>query len=266
MSKSTKKVSKEVVTKSESKFNLPKVTIPKVDFKKLVDRYNSDKVVKGIILAIVFLFSFALVDLLVQYLNNSYSVAIVNGVRLTKSQYYDRLEKTYGLTTVKNLIQEELVVQGASKENVTVDAQEVQDRLNEYYNENGGKDAVLATLAANGLTEEDVKGQVRVGLLLEKTLSKQVTYTDKELEDFFKQYQSVIYGTEKVKFADKKEEIKQYYVNKQVGDLKDGWIADLESKAKIQNNVEKQAEYGFLKTTITIVKNLYNEIKMNMSK
>lgn len=260
MAKSTKTV------KTENTMKKFQFKLPKFDFSKLVERYKSDKFLKGVVLALIFVFSFALVDLLVQYLNNSYSIAIVNGVRVTRGEYLDRLEKTYGITTAQNLVQEELVRQGAAKDGVTVTTEDVQNRLNEYYNENGGKDAVLATLKANNVTEEDVRGQIQVGLLLEKTLSKKVTYTDAQLEDFFKQYKSVIYGTEKVKFEDKKEDIKQYYVNKEVQNLKDGWLSTLETEAKIQNNIQTSPKYGFLKTTITIAKNLYNEITSKLKK
>ncbi|MCC7289757.1 SurA N-terminal domain-containing protein [bacterium] len=253
------KTEKKVAT--PAKIAIPKkLTLPKIDLNKLREKFNTDKVVKTIVLALILVFSFALVDLLVQYLNNSYSVAIVNGVRITRGDFYNRLEKTYGLSTTKSLIQEELVTQGAAKEGVAVTEDDIQKRLNDYYNENGGRDAVLATLKANNFTEQDVREQIKIGLLMEKVLAKRVSYTDKELEDFFKQYKDVLYGTEKVKFEDKKAEIVEYYVNKSVQDLKEGWLAELEAAAKVQNNVANVPKYGFLKTSTTIVKNLYTEI------
>lgn len=267
MAKAVRKEKKQEVKKT---INIPKLNIPKVDFKKVKDtvvgKFNSDKVFKIALVVIAFVFSFAVIDLFIQYLNNGYSAAIVNGVRITKSDYMTRLEKTYGLTTATNLIQEELVKQGATKEGVSVTDKEIQDRLNEYYNENGGRDSVLATLKENNFTEEDVREQIRIGILLEKTLSKKVTYTDKDLEDFFNQYKSVLYTDSKVKFADKKDEITQYYINKSIQDMKDTWLAGLEKDAKIQNNVSSPARYGFFKTTANIVKNLYNEIQNKLKK
>lgn len=265
MSKTVKKVVKkettEVVAIKQSKFKFPKF-----DLKAIFAKINSDRLIKTLVVVLIFVFSFTAIDLLVQYLNNSYSVAIVNGTRITRGDYFERMEKTYGVATAQNLIQEELVIQGATKDGVTVSAEDIQNRLNEYFNENGGKDAVLATLKANNVTEDDIRGQIKVGLLLEKTLSKQVTYTDKDLEEFFNQYKSVIYGTEKVKFADKKAELVSYYTNNKVQELKDSWIADLESKAKIQNNISTKPQYGILKTTINIVKNLYNEVMNQLKK
>lgn len=263
MSNSVKQVS--VSTKKVSE-TLSKVKLPKFDFSKIKNAVNTNKILRIVLVAVIFVFSFALVDLLVQYLNNSYSVAIVNGVRITRGEFYDRLVKTYGLATTENLLQEELIKQGALKEGVTVSADDIQTRLNDYYNENGGRDSVLATLKQNNFTEDDVRGQIKIGLLLEKTLTKRVTYTDKDLESFFNQYKTVLYGTEKVKFADKKEDIKQYYTNKKIQDLKDGWIAELKDAAKIQNNISAVPSYGFLKTTTTIVKNLYNEVNSQINK
>lgn len=273
MPRTTKKATKvsKTVSKSSKKgiavtSPVKKISFPKFNVSFLKEKYDGSKLFKVLVLTIFFVFSFALVDLFVQYLNNNYSVAIVNGVRISKGDYMTRLQKTYGLSTVSNLIQEELVLQGAAKEKVSVTDDEVQTRLNEYYNENGGKDAVLATLKQNNFTEEDVREQIRIGLMMEKALSPKITYTDKELEEFFDQYKSILYGEEKVKFADKKEEIKNYYVNKGVQDMKDGWLADLEKESKVQNNIETRPGYGFLKTTINIVTNLYNQIKTSTAK
>lgn len=260
---SKKRSTKNVVTAEKV---VKKIELPKVDFSYLKDKYQTSKWFRLFVLSLFLVFSFAIVDFFVQYLNNTFSVAIIDGVRISRSEYRKRLEKTYGLTTVSNLIQERLVIQGAQKDKVTVSDQEVQDRLNQYYNENGGRDSVLATLAQNNFTEEDVKEQVKIGLMMEKALTPKVTYTDKELEDFFNQYKSVLYGDEKVKFADKKDEIKDYYINNGVQELKDSWITDLEKNAKIQNNIEVKPTYGLFKTTINIVRNITNQIKSTLGK
>lgn len=262
MPKSTKKADvKSNNPKAEIKqVSLPKVTLPKINLASLKEKFNTSKLLKALIVAVLFVFSFALIDLFVQYLNNSYSVAIVNGVRVSKGEYLERLEKSYGQVAAQNLIQEQLVLQGAARENVSVTADDIQNRLNDYYNENGGKDAVLASLAERNYTEEDVREQIKIGLLLEKILSKEVTYTDEELKEFFNQYKSVLYGNEKVTFEDKKAEIIEYYTNKEIQELRDAWLEKEEQSAKVQNNTTTKPSYGFLKTTINIVKNLYSEV------
>lgn len=262
MSKSTKKADvKSNSPKVEIKqVSIPRVSLPKFNFASLKEKVNTSKLLKALIVAVLFVFSFALIDLFVQYLNNSYSVAIVNGVRVSKGEYLERLEKSYGQVAAQNLIQEQLVLQGAERENVSVTADDIQNRLNDYYNENGGKDAVLASLAERNYTEEDVREQIKIGLLLEKILSKEVTYTDEELKEFFDQYKSVLYGNEKVSFEEKKTEIIEYYTNKEVQELRDAWLEKEEQTAKVQNNTTTKPSYGFLKTTLNIAKNLYNEV------
>lgn len=250
----------EIKQISLPKVTLPKVSLPKINLASLKEKFNASKLLKALIVAVLFIFSFALIDLFVQYLNNTYSVAIVNGVRISKGKYLERLEKSYGQVAAQNLIQEQLVLQAAARENISVTADDIQNRLNDYYNENGGKDAVLASLAERNYTEEDVREQIKIGLLLEKILSKEVKYTDDDLKEFFNQYKSVLYGNEKVTFEDKKAEIIEYYTNKEIQELRDAWLEKEEQSAKVQNNTTTKPSYGFLKTTINIIKNLYNEV------
>lgn len=205
--------------------------------------------------------SFALIDLAIQYVNNGYSVAIVNGVRVPRSVFLTRLEKVYGVTTVDRLIEEKLIVQGAKDLGITVTEEQVQTDLNDYYNQSGGRDSVLAALKTNNLTEEDLIEQIRIGLYLEGALKKDISYTDQDLKKFFDEYKSYIFDEENPSFDDNKAKIEDLYINQKVQEGKDAWVAKLSEAGKVQNNVTTKPTYGFLKTTINIVTNLYNQIK-----
>lgn len=229
------------------------------DVKKKVG--SSPKLLKTVGIVLLFVVSFVVVDFFVQYLNNGYSVAIVNGARIPRQEYLQRLEKAYGLDASSRLVEEKLIVQGAKQEGVTVSQEEVLERVNQYYEENGGKDSVLLALKANNLSEKDLFEQVNISLLAEGVLEKQVTYTDEELKTFFDQYKSYLYTEENPKFDEKKSEIEQYYVSQKVSELRDGWITELRSKSKIQDNVASKPTYGLLKTTTNIFTNLYSQFK-----
>jgi foldase protein PrsA len=270
MAKSAKKAPKKAVVK---KIVVKKNFFRKVGdsvigfFKKLFSKIKISKaVLSKLLIVLVFILSFVLIDFFVQYLNNGYSSAIVNGVRIPRSEYVNRLEKAYGVTAINRLVEEQLIEQGAKAKGVTVTDEEVQTRVTQYYDENGGKDTVLTALSANGLTEDDLVEQIKLAILQEKALTGDIKYDDKTLEKFFNDYKTDIYGDTKVTFAEKKAEITQYYISYQVQQMAPTWIADLQKAAKIQNNVATKPAYGVLKTTVNIVKNLYNSVMSKIKK
>ena len=265
MAKTVKKTPKKLVVKKNFFRTIGDSVIG--FFKKLSAKIKTRKaILSKLLIVLIFILSFVLIDFFVQYLNNGYSAAIVNGVRIPQSTYVSRLEKAYGVTAITRLVEEQLIEQGAKAKGVTATNEEVQARVTQYYDENGGKDTVLAALSANALTEADLVEQIRLALLQEKALSGDIKYDDKTLETFFNNYKTDIYGDTKVTFKDKKAEIAQYYVSYQVQQQAPAWIADLKTAAKIQNNVTTKPTYGVLKTTINIVKNLYNSIVSKIKK
>ncbi|MCK9368514.1 SurA N-terminal domain-containing protein [Candidatus Dojkabacteria bacterium] len=272
MAKAVKKAPKKIVAKknvfvSIKTFFSKMFSKISVFFKALGAKIKlNKKVLSKILIALIFVLSFVLVDFFVQYLNNGYSAAIVNGVRIPESEYIDRLEKAYGVTAITRLVEEQLIEQGAKAKSVSVTDDEVQTRVTEYYDQNGGKDTVLAALAANALTEDDLYEQIRLAILQEKALTPDIKYDDKTLEQFFTDYKTDIYGDTKVTFKDKKAEITQYYISYQIQQLAPTWIANLKADAKIQDNVVTKPTYGILKTTINIVKNLYTTIQNKIEK
>lgn len=224
--------------------------------------FDRQKVMKtaGIIIAVVL--SFALIDLFVQYLNNGYSVAVVNGARVPRSEFYQRLEKAYGSAAVSTLIDEQLIQQEATKQGYSVSESDIDDRIKEIENEIGGKDKLNDALEVNGITMEDLRRQVRLDLLVRDVLEPTIEYEEEDVKDFFEQYKDVIYtDQEDVKYEDKKEEITDYFLNQKIDEAKTAWLTELRKDARIQNNIEQKPSYGFLKVTTNIVKNLTEQVK-----
>ncbi len=224
--------------------------------------FDRSKVIKTVLIVLGVVLSFALIDLFVQYLNNSYSVAVVNGERIARNDFYQRLEKAYGSQAVSTLIDEQLIQQEASKQGYTASEGDVDNRIKEIESEIGGKDKLDDALEVNGITMEDLRRQVRLDLLVKDVLEPTIDYEDKDVEDFFKQYKDVIYtGQEDVKFEDKKEEVTEYFLNQKIDEAKTAWLSELRKEARIQNNIEQKPSYGFLKVTTNIVNNLLEQAK-----
>ncbi|MBI2356923.1 SurA N-terminal domain-containing protein [Candidatus Dojkabacteria bacterium] len=256
--------SKKVAKKAEKIVNELKGTTPVVTSLpkgKLQVKLDKKKVVKVLLYTLLFVLSFALIDLFVQYLNNGYSVAVVNGQRVTKSEYYDRLSKGYGLQATSALIDETLIEQEGEAKDITVTQKDVDDRVKEISDQLGGDKVLEETLKANNITREDIERQIRLEIITTRILEPSLKYEDKDVEAFFNQYKSVLYQDEDVKFADKKVEVTNSFISQKVEEAKTAWLEGLRGKAKIQNNISTEPTYGAFKTITNIINNMLKEIK-----
>lgn len=215
--------------------------------------------------ALIAVFSFAGVDLLVQYLNNDYSIAVVNGDRVPKSEYMKRLEQINGQKVVTQLIDETLFRAEAESKGVTATKEEIDDLVNQYIEYVGGEEKLNQALKDSKSTMEDFRYSLESDILAKKVVTADITVTDDELVAFFEQYADQMYPNEVKKdesgkvtspiFSEKKEEVKEIYLNQQFVQLKTTWLADRKSQVVIQDNFTTKPEYGFFKATISLFEN-----------
>lgn len=226
-------------------------------------------VVKILGLVVVIIASLALIDLVVQYINNDFSVAVVNGTRISQTKWHNRLEKSYGSTIATQLIEEEIVKKEAKKENVVVDKEEIDKEIDAIIESIGGQETFDAALVANNITLEELKDQIEVDLLVKKILSPSIEYTEQDVMDFFNQYSDVIFPNEtaaleegeKLSFEEYKEETEDIYIQQQVQTKQATWLTEKKSEYKIQDNSTGKPKYGFLTITTNIVNNIFNKDK-----
>ena len=205
------------------------------------------------------------------YLNNGYSVAVVDGTRIPTSVYHERLEKQYGASTAKQLIDEELIKLEAKKAEVEVTQEEVQVRLDEIIASVGGQDAYAQALIANNITEEELLSQIELDLLSTKLLEPTLEYTDDDVKAFFEQYSAAIFPNEtaaleegeKLDYELYKEEVKDVYIQQEVSNAQYAWLESLYTEYKIQDNSINKPKYGVLSATINIVTNLLGDANSN---
>jgi len=261
-----KKVSK-VVKVPTPKIKKPKIKIQKIDVKKIL----SSKGFKTFLIILGAVAIFILIDLFIQYLNNGYSVAVIEGKRVPRREYIKALETNYGATVVDQLIDEEIIKIEAEKAGFKATDDEVNTQLNSIIESVGGEDAYKAVLEQNNISEEDLKNQISLNILVNKVLGPTLKYTEDDLKSFFNQYSSQLFPTEtealeegeKLDYEQYKDQVKQRYIEQKVYENESSWLSDLRSKYKIQNNVTNKPKYGILSATINIVKNLFNEVNTN---
>lgn len=118
-------------------------------------------------------------------------LAQVNGVTLTQAQFYDRLMKEYGRSTLMAMIMEQLVLQEAQKQGLLPTDQEIQKWLADFKQSQGiqNDEQWIQFLQVNGWDDADLlyKGQVEMALF--KLQTAHLHPTEAQLQSFFKQYQ-----------------------------------------------------------------------------
>lgn len=271
---SNTKPSKNPVKKAKKVSVKKQISIKKPDLKNIKNTFKSPiwkSVLKVVGLTLIILGSFIGVDLFIQYLNNDYSVAVVNGERVSKSQYYKLLDQAYGETISQTLIENTLIRQEAKKEGIELTQEEVDAELQNTIDYVGGQEEYDATLLSNGITNDDVIEQIELSLLTRKIISPTLEYTEDDVKSFFDQYSSLMFPSEtnaleegeKLNYDLYKDEAESVYVDQLVSDAKDTWLKELESTAKIQNNAIEKPEYGILTITRNIINNFIDSTNSN---
>ncbi|MCD4756596.1 SurA N-terminal domain-containing protein [bacterium] len=264
--KGTKKVTK---AKTSPKKKLPSI---KIKFKKPTwAGIKENKITRYSLLVLAILACFVIVDFGVQYLNNDYSVVVINGIRISQKQYYYRLDQAYGSSISAQLIQEELVRQAALEENIAVSDEEVQEEIDGIAEQLGGTDQLDLSLEAYNLTMEDLTEQIKIDLLANKILEPTIEYTEEDVMAFFEQYSNVIFAEEAssleegelLDYETFREKTLEIYLQQEIESAKTTWLSELEITAKIQNNVTDRPEYKILGATRNIVSNIMDEANSN---
>ncbi len=210
----------------------------------------------------------ALVDLSVQYINNDYSVAVVNGSRITKSQWHNRLAATYGPGVASQLIEEKIIMLEAKKEGVSVGDDEIKEEIDKIIESIGGDEMFEAALKANNITLKDLEGQIKIDLLATKILTPTLEYEDEDVKDFFDQYSDVIFTTEtaaledgeKLDFDTFREETEEVFIQQEVQIQKSSWLSEKKAEYSVQDNSTDKPKYGFLTITTNIINNLLENL------
>jgi foldase protein PrsA len=192
----------------------------------------------------------------------------VDGFRISKSQWHKRLESSYGSTIAQQLIDEAIIKKEAKKEGITVSKEEVQSDLDEIITSIGGEESYKAALVANNITEEELKDQIQLDLLMTKILTPTLKYTEDDVKEFFNQYSDVIFPEEtealekgeKLDYDQLKEKTLKVYLQQQVQNQKSSWLTEKGAEYKIQDNSTNKPAYGFLTTTTNIINNLIEDL------
>lgn len=216
-----------------------------------MDKERLIKILKNLgFWVLLFIVSLIIVDYVVQYLNYHASVAVVNGERVSRNDFYEDLEQRYGTTIASQLIDEVLVYQEADEQGVTITTESIDSEVEELEEEYGGEDVLNEELKSLGITRKQLRKQIETTLLVEKLLEDEVEVSEEEAEEYFNEYKSSIYpDNEDITFEEAQSDVESALRDQKIAEAVQPWLTELRSDARIQNNIDDPQDYSFLGIT-----------------
>ena len=158
---------------------------------------------------------------------------IVNKQPVWRMSLNQALVKRYGKAVVEELINNELVQQEAGKLKLTVSDAEIDEEVKQLAERIGGEQALKDALTQYGLSETELRGQMRITLLQRKIVEKitKVEVGDQEIKEYYEKNKSYYSGK---KFDEVKEEIKEILMDQKAQEEYSKWFAEVKAKAQIE--------------------------------
>lgn len=149
-----------------------------------IERMTSLKKINAALLILILCISLgaASIDLLAQ---ETEAIATVNGVVITKAQFYDLLEEQYGAYALQELVQRELVNQKSEAMQISIGDEEFAEVYQMIIAQIGGPEALQMFLMQNNATEAQFIEQLRWNMLLGELAGAEVEVTEEALANWF---------------------------------------------------------------------------------
>ena len=166
------------------------------------------------------------------FFKNILIAANVNGKPISRLDIIKRLEKQGGKKELDTVISQMLIEQEAQKRKIVISSNDIDKQYNliKTNNESQGKnlDQLLST---QGMTVNDLKTQIKLQLMLEKMLDKDIKVTDDEVNKFIEEQKASIPESMKPDEVKKiaSNQLKQQKLNQKVQEF----IQNLKKNAKI---------------------------------
>ncbi|WP_139990751.1 peptidylprolyl isomerase [Paenibacillus paridis] len=113
------------------------------------------------------------------------SVATVNGTNISKERLYDELITAGGPATLENLITQELIMQEAKANNITVTDADINSEIDLIKKSFGSEEEFNSTLAQYNMTVESLKKDTKINLTIRKILEPKTDVTDEEVQQYY---------------------------------------------------------------------------------
>jgi foldase protein PrsA len=159
--------------------------------------------------------------------------AMINGIAIRRSDVIDQLEKTQGKQILESLLNKELILQEAKKQNITVSDEEINTELDKIKTQLEAQGQNLESIMAmQGLTLDQVKTEIKIQKLIEKLVLTSISITDEEISSFIEQNKE--YLPESTDEAKLKEQVREQIKTQKLSTEAQSLLETLRKSASIQ--------------------------------
>lgn len=170
------------------------------------------------------------------YFRGLFVAAVVNGQPISRLEVIRQTEQQSGKSTLDTLERNALIEQEAKKQNVSVTDKEVSDEITKLQgNLKSQGQSMDQVLAAQGMTQDDLRHLIRLDKLVQKMVGKDVKVTDKEVNDYIEKNKESLPSSDETTL---KKQVKAQLLQQKTNDKVRTWLADLQKKANIVQFVQ----------------------------
>lgn len=157
-------------------------------------------------------------------------VALVDGRPIYSWQLNHSLRTRFGQQTLEGMIGEMLIVREAGKSGVTVTEDDLKMKQKEILSSLGQEVNLSDFLKFQGLSESDFYQQLKMQLLVERLLTKDLTITEKDVDNFIATNRAVLVATTQ---AELREEAKRSIISSTVSEKIQLWFTELRKASNV---------------------------------
>lgn len=171
----------------------------------------------------------ALVALLA--LNKSWWLAaVVNGKPVFRWDFNRVMTQRFGQQTLENMISEQLIAEEGVKSGVVISQKDVDAKVQEIVKGLGENVKIEDLLKFQGMTKADFEKQLRLQMMMEKILAKDLAITEDDVNNYIASNSALMTATDE---ASLKDEAREAIRSQKIGEKMQTWFTELKEKAKI---------------------------------
>lgn len=157
-------------------------------------------------------------------------VSVVNNKPIWSWQLNKTMMDRFGKQTLEGMISEELISEEAKKQGVVVTPQDLALKQAEILKTLGQNVSIDELLKYQGITRAEFDNQIRLQLLVQKILGKDIAITETDVDDYVTKNRATLVASEP---AELRTEARQAILDAKVGEKLQTWFTELKTKAKI---------------------------------
>lgn len=146
-------------------------------------------------------------------------------------QYINFMHRTYGKEALQTLTTQALINEEIARSNVTVKPEDIQKEVDGLDKQASASGGIKAMLAAQQMTIDQLKDQIRIQLAVKQILKDKIAVSDAEVDDAYKKNRDFFKG---VPESEARSRVKAQLENQKFQKEAGVWLSDVRKRTPVQ--------------------------------